>query len=61
MRRVLIVGIDDYGDDSLAGCANEANRIADILARHDDDAPHFSFSCNTLTAAPAKKFNVSEL
>ena len=48
MRRALIVGIDDYGADSLAGCVNDANRIATILSRHDDDAPNFR--CKTLTA-----------
>ncbi len=52
MRRALIIGIDDYGDDSLAGCVNDANRIAAILARHDDDAPNFT--CKTLTA-PAER------
>jgi len=37
----LLVGLDDYPDSPLAGCVNDASRMAELLARHYDDDPNF--------------------
>lgn len=50
MRRALCVGIDEYSVGSLNACADDANRVADVLARHYDDSPNFD--CRRLTAPP---------
>ncbi len=36
MRRVLIVGIDDYAGAPLHGCVNDANTMLGVLAAHGD-------------------------
>jgi len=42
MRKALIVGIDYYSDVStLAGCVNDANAVAKMLARNADDSVNF--------------------
>ncbi|MEY9607063.1 hypothetical protein ABIF74_011816 [Bradyrhizobium japonicum] len=42
MRKALIVGIDYYHDlDSLSGCVNDAEAVADVLRRDDDGKPNF--------------------
>jgi hypothetical protein len=48
MRRALCVGIDEYAVGSLQACADDAKRVADILARHYDGSPNFD--CRLLTA-----------
>jgi uncharacterized caspase-like protein len=50
MRRALLVGIDDYPTAPLAGCVNDAERMAAILAAHEDGSPNFD--CRVLTAPP---------
>lgn len=65
MRRALIVGIDDYPDSPLSGCVNDANKIAEILAKNHDDSQNFS--CKVMTAPGEKvqranlKKNIKEL
>ncbi len=52
MRRALFVGIDDYPSAQLKGCVNDANRLADILARHHDGSPNFA--CQRLLSSEAQ-------
>jgi hypothetical protein len=40
MRKALIVGIDHYPQDPLTGCVNDANKMARILAKHQDNSPN---------------------
>lgn len=48
MRRALLVGIDQYPNNPLYGCVDDAERIGNILARHDDGSTNFE--CRTLTS-----------
>ncbi len=48
MRRALLVGIDEYSADSLSGCTSDADRMAEVLARHEDGSPNFD--CRPLLA-----------
>jgi uncharacterized caspase-like protein len=41
MRRALLVGIDDYPEDPLAGCINDATAMERLLRRHDDGRVNF--------------------
>lgn len=51
MRRALIVGIDDYPNNPLHGCAADAKAMSELLERHHNgDA---NFQCITLTSSPA--------
>lgn len=52
MRRALLVGIDDYELAPLAGCVNDANSLAALLAKHDDGSPNFDVKL--LTAPPSQ-------
>lgn len=49
MRRGLIVGIDDYGQNSLTGCVADAEAIAALLRRNEDGSPNFN--CRTLVSS----------
>lgn len=42
MKRALIVGIDDYPNNRLSGCVNDAVSIANTLERNGDGSPNFS-------------------
>ncbi|MCH7884998.1 MAG: caspase family protein [Planctomycetes bacterium] len=48
MRRALCVGIDLYPSGSLHGCVSDADRMANVLARHADDSPNFD--CRKMVA-----------
>src|SRR5215204_5196621 len=55
-RRALVVGIDDYPGAPLAGCVNDAEAIAALLATHEDGSPNFAVrkvtqSSETITRA----------
>jgi uncharacterized caspase-like protein len=52
MRRALLVGIDDYESAPLAGCVNDATRLAALLAKHHDGSPNFDVKL--LTAPPSQ-------
>ena len=53
MRKALIVGIDHYQDlDSLSGCVNDAEAVAEVLRRNDDDTTNFK-TPKVLTATDA--------
>jgi len=41
MRRALVVGIDDYPDQPLTACSNDARRIHERLCTHTDGSPNF--------------------
>jgi hypothetical protein len=40
-RRALIVGIDDYENDYLDGCVEDAERMKALLEKHGDDRPNY--------------------
>lgn len=42
MRKALVIGIDDYEQCPLCGCCNDAEEIANILSRNEDNSPNFS-------------------
>jgi uncharacterized caspase-like protein len=41
MRRALLVGIDDYPSEPLAGCVNDARAMEQLLRRHHDGSVNF--------------------
>ncbi len=41
MRRALLVGIDDYPSEPLAGCVNDARAMERLLSRHHDGSVNF--------------------
>lgn len=48
MRRALCVGIDAYPFGVLRGCVADAERMAALLAKHDDGTPNFE--CRKMVA-----------
>ena len=48
MRRALCVGIDKYSFSPLHGCVSDAERMAALLTKHEDQTPNFD--CSTLLA-----------
>lgn len=48
MRRALCVGIDSYPFGALRGCVNDAERMAALLAKHQDGTPNFE--CKSMVA-----------
>jgi uncharacterized caspase-like protein len=49
-RRALVVGIDAYDGAPLAGCVNDAQAIAGLMAQHADGSPNFAVKL--ITAGP---------
>jgi uncharacterized caspase-like protein len=41
-RRALIVGIDEYENDYLGGCVEDAERMKAVLAKHADNRPNYN-------------------
>lgn len=41
MKRALVVGIDQYPDQPLTGCENDARDITRLLERNGDGSPNF--------------------
>lgn len=41
MRKALAIGIDDYPNAPLSGCVNDAEAVADMLARNGDGSKNF--------------------
>jgi hypothetical protein len=48
MRRALCVGIDHYSFGELRGCVSDAERMAALLAKHEDGTPNFE--CKKMVA-----------
>jgi len=48
MKRALIVGIDQYPQNPLSGCVNDAIAMQAILERNDDASPNMH--CRLLTS-----------
>lgn len=48
MRRALFVGIDLYPFSALRGCVSDAERMATLLAKHQDGTPNFE--CKKMVA-----------
>jgi len=40
-RRALVIGINDYRDQPLAGCSNDARAVAELLSYNADGGPNF--------------------
>ncbi|MBP1627553.1 MAG: peptidase caspase catalytic subunit p20 [Holophagaceae bacterium] len=51
MKRALIVGIDDYVENPLRGCVNDAIALANTIDKNGDGSPNFSI--NLLTSNDA--------
>lgn len=47
MKKALIIGIDDYPNNPLRGCVNDAIAIANTLEKNGDGSPNFSVSLLT--------------
>jgi uncharacterized caspase-like protein len=58
MRKALIVGIDDYPNAPLSGCVNDANKIEEVLKKHDGGSRNFD--CKKLIA-PNQQISRSSL
>lgn len=41
MRRALLIGINDYDNSPLNGCVNDAEKMANILATHENEERNF--------------------
>ena len=46
MRKAFVVGIDDYPQQPLTGCCNDANEIAELLSKHGNQTPNFDVKVN---------------
>jgi len=42
MKKALVIGIDDYPVNPLAGCVNDALAVATMLERNGDGSPNFA-------------------
>lgn len=47
-RKALIVGINDYKNQPLKGCINDANGMYEVLSKHEKGDPNFD--CTVLTS-----------
>ena len=56
--RALIIGIDEYSQDPLTGCARDAELMAQALGANEDGSPNFD--CILLTA-PSASVNKSDV
>lgn len=65
MKRALVIGIDQYRDQPLTGCENDARDIAHLLERNGDGSPNFAVrllsSENDLVGAAELSDAVAEL
>lgn len=54
MRQALIIGIDDYPNQPLSGCVNDARTIAEILNFNDDAKRSVNFETRLQVNVPSK-------
>lgn len=48
MKKALLIGIDNYpGENKLVGCVKDAEKMANILGRHEDGSPNFDCKLHT--------------
>lgn len=52
MKRALIIGIENYPNNPLHGCVNDANRLKDVLSKHYDG--RVNFDCKVIISPPQK-------
>ncbi len=48
MKKALIVGIDDYGQNPLRGCCSDAKLVYELLRYNADETKNFD--CRLLTS-----------
>jgi hypothetical protein len=41
MRKALIIGINDYPNSPLTGCIKDAEKMAEVLLKNQDNSPNF--------------------
>jgi len=41
MKKALIIGIDNYPNDPLTGCVNDAKSVAEFIEKNGDGSPNF--------------------
>lgn len=47
MRKALVIGINDYGEQSLSGCINDAIEVSTLLESNGDGSPNFDVVTKT--------------
>lgn len=47
MNKALIVGIDNYPQNPLSGCCNDAKALEKLLSHNEDGSPNFAVKCET--------------
>lgn len=59
LKKALVVGIDDYGANSLSGCCNDAKSISDILEKNADvnETPNFYVKSIMVPQGSGKELN----
>lgn len=58
MRKALVIGVDDYASSPLAGCVNDASKIAALLEKHEDQTVNCSVK---LLVSSSEKITRSKL
>ena len=54
MRRALVVGINDYDQNPLSGCVNDATAIGAVLKTNGTGSPNFGDGMRLLTSPPGQ-------
>lgn len=60
-RGALLVGIDGYAEQPLRGCVKDANRMAELLDRHENGDPNFETIIRTVRKDSGGKLTTSDL
>lgn len=47
MKKALVVGINNYPNNPLRGCVNDASALSTLIERHGDGSPNFSVRLST--------------
>lgn len=59
-KKALVVGIDDYSVVPLQGCVNDAEDIAALLSRNDDESLNFTVQKKTSKTHQIRKNSLKE-